>query len=74
MARHDRLIAFLEREAEVLRHRIDSLKGSIMPELGVTTEENAPSPEQVMLVEHQARLEEVEGHLSDLRKASDVAA
>jgi hypothetical protein len=74
MARHDRLIAFLEREAEVLRHRIDSLKGSIMPELGVTTKDNAASPEQVMLAEHQARLEEVEGHLSDLRDGREAAA
>lgn len=74
MARHDRLITFLEHEAEALRHRIDALKGGLMPELGITTEDNAPSPEQVLIAENQARLEEVEGHLHDLREAEKHAA
>lgn len=70
----DRLIAFLEREAQVLRRRIDNLKGGALPELGITTGSDAETPEEQEIREHEARLAELEGHLEDLRKEAGVTA
>ena len=74
MTSHERLIAFLEREAEVLRHRIDSLKNGALPELGITTGSDAETPEEQELREHEARLAELEGHIEALRKETGATA
>ncbi len=66
MARYDRLIGFLEREAQVLKDRIATLKEREM-HLGVTTGDGDPDPVEEKRREAEVKLMEIEGHLSDLR-------
>jgi hypothetical protein len=70
MAPNDRLIAFLEREADALRRRIESLRDTALPELGPTTGDGDLTPDERSLLETESRLKEVEGHLADLRDAA----
>ena len=69
MAKHDRLIAFLEHEASFLRDRIAGLKQQRMPG-GVTNGEGEESPTEAMLRETKAKLAEIEDHIRDLRFGS----
>lgn len=62
-----KLIAFLEEEARVLRHRIEGLAQRHYPG-GVTTGEGDPDPAEVMEAENKARLHEVEEHLRALKR------
>jgi hypothetical protein len=70
MERKDRekLIAFLEEEAEVLRHRVAGLSQRRRYPGGVTTGESDPGPAQVAEAENKARLREVESQLRDLKR------
>jgi hypothetical protein len=67
MARYDRLIAFLEDEAEALRARIVDLKDDDDLQAGVTTGEGTESPSHRERRQAERKLAEVEGHLRDLR-------
>lgn len=66
---HEKLIAFLEEEARILRSRIAGLaRRDIMS--GVATGEGEPTRAGQMEAEAKARLAEVEEHLHEL-KAQD---
>jgi hypothetical protein len=69
---HDKLVAFLEQEAKILKNRLAGLKS---PDIlsGVTTGDGDRSRIEQMEREAEARLAEVEGHLRDLRSARDAA-
>jgi hypothetical protein len=69
---HDKLIAFLEQEAKILRNRIAGLKSRDILS-GVTTGDGAPDRVEQMEADAEARLAEVEGHLRDLKSARDAA-
>ncbi len=66
MARYDRLIGFLEREAQVLKDRIATLKEREM-HLGVTTGDGDPDPVEEKRREAEIMQKEIAVHLSDLR-------
>ena len=61
---HDRLIAFLEREAHFLRERLSELSLNT----GVTTDGGESSPQGQAYRETKQKLEEIEGHIADLRR------
>jgi hypothetical protein len=63
---HDKLIAFLEEEAKILRHRIAGLHSRELMS-GVPTPEAEPTREEEMEADAKARLEEVEEHLKTLK-------
>ena len=64
---HDKLIAFLEEEAKILRNRIAGLHArDIMS--GVPTEDAAPTREEEMEADAKVRLAEVEEHLRALKE------
>ena len=73
MARHEKLIAFLEEEAAILRHRIEGLSHREFL-AGVTTGDGTPGRIEQMESEARARLAEVEGHLHDLRHEVEAGA
>lgn len=70
MAPHDRLIAFLEREAEFLRGRIATLeeKGWPFPE-SPGEDEGGPDTVETRIAGYKAKLDEVEAHIADLRQS-----
>lgn len=72
MAPHDRLIAFLEREAEFLRHRIGTLEQKGWP-LSESPGEDEGGPDTVesQIAGYKAKLDEIEAHISDLRQSSE---
>ena len=70
MAPHDRLIAFLEREAEFLRGRIETLKEKGWPFPDSPGEdEGGPDTVETRIAGYQAKLDEVEAHIADLRQS-----
>lgn len=71
MAQHDRLISFLEREAEVLRERIAGLRQRDIAS-GVDTGEGSDTRIEAMREDAEAKLEEIEAHLVELRAAQQV--
>ena len=70
MARYDRLIAFLEHEASVVRRRIETLHQENTP-AGVTTGAPENPVESRQLREAEARLREIEEHIHDLKTAPE---
>lgn len=68
MAQYDRLITFLEREAETLRHRISNIEDREISS-GLTGPDAAPSPRQVEEAGDMEKLREIESHIADLRRA-----
>jgi hypothetical protein len=68
MARYDRLIAFLEKEATALRDHIAGLKQRDMS-IGTITGDREVSAEESERLDAETRLREIEGHLRDLRRA-----
>jgi hypothetical protein len=73
MARHDRLIAFLEKEAAALRDHIAGLKQRDVS-IGTITGDRESSPGESERLDAEARLREIEGHLRDLRRADAYEA
>jgi hypothetical protein len=71
MGRHDRLIAFLEHEAKVLRDRIAGLRQRDIAS-GVSTGEGDDTRLQAMREETEGKLEEIEAHLAELRLAEKL--
>jgi hypothetical protein len=69
---HDKLIAFLEQEAKILRNRIAGLKSRDLLS-GVTTGDGDPDRAEQMEADAAARLAEVEDHLRDLKASRDAA-
>jgi hypothetical protein len=67
MGRYDRLIAFLEEEARVLKDRIAWLKRPELPPSGITSGDTAPGRTEEMRREAEAKLAEIKGHISDLK-------
>jgi hypothetical protein len=66
--RHDRLISFLEREAAFVRTHIARLREqAAFPATGVTSGEGEPSRNRERLGEAEAKLKEIEAHISGLR-------
>ena len=61
---HDRLIAFLEREADFLRERL----GELGLNTGVTTDGGESSPKGQEYRATKQKLDEIEGHIADLRR------
>ncbi len=69
----EELIALLEEEAAVLRHRIAGLASRSYP-AGVTTgDDEALSPSEELEADHKARLAEIEAHLRELKRSTDAA-
>jgi hypothetical protein len=68
MARYDRLIAFLEREAKALKDHIAGLKQRDVS-IGTITGDGVPTPDESERLDAETRLREIEGHLRDLRRA-----
>jgi hypothetical protein len=68
MAHHDRLIAFLEREAAFLRTRIAHLeeKGWPLP-ASPGEDEGGPDAVETQIAGYKAKLDEIEAHIADLR-------
>ena len=68
MAKYDRLIAFLEREAEFLRGRIETLqeKGWPLP-ASPGEDEGGPDTIESQMAGYRAKLEEIESHIAELR-------
>jgi hypothetical protein len=64
---HDKLIAFLEEEAKILRNRIAGLHSRDLMS-GVPTPESEPTREEEMEADAKARLAEVEEHLKTLKE------
>jgi len=69
---HDKLIAFLEQEAQILRHRIAGLQSRDILS-GPTSPDGEPTSEEQMIAEAKIRLTEVEGHLRDLTHPGKAA-
>jgi hypothetical protein len=67
MARYDRLIAFLEDEAQALRARIADLEDDDDLQAGVTTGEGGEPPSHRERRQAERKLGEIEGHLRELR-------
>jgi|JI10StandDraft_1071094.scaffolds.fasta_scaffold620958_2 hypothetical protein len=67
-----RLIAFLEQEAAVLRHRIADLHGDDIL-IGVSTPDGTPSASARSEAEARALLAEIEEHLQVLRSPGGIA-
>jgi hypothetical protein len=63
---HDKLIAFLEQEAKILRNRIAGLHSRDILS-GVSTPDGEPTSEAQMEADTKARLAEIEGHLRELK-------
>ncbi len=66
MARFGGLIGYLEREADVLRSRIETLRQEAPPEGGVTTDPGE-TPNTRQMREAIASLAEIEGYITELR-------
>ncbi len=62
----DKLIAFLEQEAKILRNRIAGLHSRDIPS-GVTSHDGGPTSDAEMEAGAKARLAEVEEHLRELK-------
>lgn len=70
---HDKLIAFLEEEAKILRNRIAGLSRRDMLS-GVRNEDSDPTDVEAMEAENKRRLAEVEDHLKTLKADNRSAA
>jgi len=66
MARFDRLIAFLEHEADVLRSRLETLQQQATP-TGLPTGEVGLEAANTQVEATEVRLAEIESHIADLR-------
>lgn len=66
MGKHDKLIAFLEHEAEFLRHRIADYKQVEFPP-GVTTGDGEKPPVAELKEAAESKLHELENHIRELR-------
>lgn len=68
MAAHDKLIAFLEHEAQFLRQRIETLerKGWPVPE-SAGEDEGGPDTVERRIAGYRAKLDEIEAHIGDLK-------
>jgi hypothetical protein len=71
MGRHDRLIDFLEREAQFLRDRIAGLQQRDVAS-GVDTSEGSDTRLEEMREEAEDKLAEIEAHPIELRHAGEV--
>lgn len=69
---HEKLIAFLEQEAKILRNRIAGLASRDILS-GLPTGEGDATRVEEMEADAKVRLAEVEGHLRDLKAAKDAA-
>lgn len=74
MARYDKLISFLEREAQFLRGRIGTLENKGWPVAAAPGEdEGEPDAVEAELIRDRAKLEEIESHLEDLKRSEKAA-
>lgn len=69
---HDKLIAFLEQEAKILRNRIAGLHSRDILS-GVTSPDGEPTSDAQMEADAKVRLAEVEEHLRDLKTPRSTA-
>jgi hypothetical protein len=69
MPSYDRLITFLEDEAQFLRHRIETLeeKGWPVPE-SPGGDEPPPDSIEATVAGYKVKLAEIESHIADLRQ------
>lgn len=67
-ARHTRLIAFLEHEADFLRSRLETLEGRDVS-VGVDTGEGTETDLEQRIRETRDKLEEITGHIAELKAA-----
>lgn len=69
MPRYDRLITFLEDEAQFLRHRIATLEEKGWPVAeSPGGEEAAPDSIEATVAGYKVKLAELESHIADLRQ------
>ena len=66
MGQHDRLISFLDAEAQALRERITGLRERDIT-VGVETGEGGDTRLEQIRHEAERKLAEIEGHLGELR-------
>lgn len=67
-ARHARLIAFLEHEADFLRSRLETLEGRDVS-VGVDTGEGTETDLEQRIRETRDKLEEITEHIAELKAA-----